>query len=85
MKLLWENKKWVFFGSCVDGQRFEIEGINVWKHEWNSLIEPNAQVKGPRYGQSFEFPVYKIEHEGKLITFAAGEFSNCMWGFYVHA
>lgn len=29
-------------------------------------------------GQSFEFPVYKIEHEGKEVTFATGEFSNCM-------
>jgi hypothetical protein len=85
MKLFWKNDNWEFYGACGDGQKFEIDGINVWNHDWVSLSEPKAKVKDPRYGQSFEFPVYKMEHEGKQVTFAAGEFSNCMWGFYVRA
>ena len=85
MKLFRKNDKWEFFGACADGQEFEINGINVWKHAWVSLNEPKAKVKDPSYGQSFEFPIYKVEHEGKQATFAAGEFSNCIWGFYVRA
>ena len=74
---------WKYIGHCVDGATFDIAGLNVWQHEWIKVAEPDAHVKDPAYGSLFKFPVYAIEADGKRILFAAGEFSNCVWGFYV--
>jgi NAD(P)-dependent dehydrogenase (short-subunit alcohol dehydrogenase family) len=70
------------FGNCVDGQRFVIEGVNVWDHEWRRTSEAQAEVEDPLYHQSFKFNVWEIEADGKKLRFAAGEYSNCVWGFY---
>ena len=73
---------WEFFGATPDGQSFQIGGLDVWKHEWRDTSE-RAYVKDPHYQQDFTFHVYEIGSPGAVVTFAAGEFSNCMWGFYV--
>jgi len=44
-----------------------------------------ADVTDPRYGQHFTFDVWSIATGKKSVQFAAGEFSNGMWGFYVEA
>lgn len=41
------------------------------------------KVKDPVYHQDYTFEVWQAEIEGKIYHFAAGEFSNCMWGFYL--
>jgi hypothetical protein len=74
---------WDFFGACAEGQRFEIEGVNVWDQEWVRSNRETADVLDPLYGQRFHFAVYEISVAGKPAAFAAGEFSNCMWGFYI--
>ena len=73
---------WEFFGAAPDGQSFQIGGLDVWKHKWRDTKEW-AHVQDPRYHQDFTFHVYEIGSSDAAVTFAAGEFSNCMWGFYV--
>lgn len=68
-------------GTCIDGDRLVIGGINVWDEKWKPTGK-KAAVKDPIYKKHFLFPVFHIEREGKIIEFAAGEFSNCMWGFF---
>jgi len=41
-----------------------------------------ASISDPAYGQRFEFAVYEIVAGDQRTVFAAGEFSNCIWGFY---
>lgn len=74
---------WSFFGSCVDGNTFEISGINVWTHSWNPVASERVAVIDPLHGQNFQVRVYEITCDRGYIKFAAGEFSNCVWGFYV--
>lgn len=38
-------------------------------------------VRDPLYGQEYKFPVYTVVTRGEEQEFAAGEFSNCIWGF----
>jgi hypothetical protein len=76
------DSDWEFAGATPDGQSFKIAGLDIWKHEWKATKE-RAHVKDPRYHQEFTFHVYEIRSGDKIVTFAAGEFSNCMWGFYV--
>ena len=78
------DSTWQFVGVGPDGQSFMIEGLDVWKHEWRDTKE-RARVKDPRYQQDFTFHVWEIRNEDRIVIFAAGEFSNCMWGFYVRS
>jgi len=73
---------WRYVGRCVDGQRFLIEGVDVSDHEWRHTDEPDAEVEDPLYHQPFRFDVWELEANGRRIRFAAGEFSNCIWGFF---
>jgi len=76
---------WKFIGACSDGERFEIEKTNVWDHKWIRREGQKAEVKDPLYNQDFHFEVFQISIFNRHIVFAAGEFSNCIWGFYVPA
>ncbi|GAB3839737.1 hypothetical protein [Hymenobacter jeollabukensis] len=72
---------WHFLGSCLDGESFLISGLDVWQHPWRSQPE-SATVTDPIYGVSKVFGVYAIGPAEAPVRFAAGEFSNCVWGFY---
>jgi hypothetical protein len=42
-----------------------------------------ADTKGNLTAQEVVMSVYSLEARGKSIRFAAGEFSNGVWGFFV--
>ena len=75
--------EWKLAGVVPDGREFKIQGVNVWSKKWNAIRNEFAHVQDPLYKQPFTFQVYSIINDGVVIRFAAGEFSNCMWGFYV--
>ena len=75
------DDNWTFVAACVDGQSLLIDGIDVWKHAWHDTKDL-AHVKDPKYHQDFAFHVFEIRDGDSTIQFAAGEFSNCVWGFY---
>ena len=70
-----------FLGSSPDGKSFMIDGVDVWGREWRDTNR-KVQVKDPVYHQDFTFRIYEMLDGNKVVLFAAGEFSNCMWGFY---
>jgi hypothetical protein len=78
--------KWRFVGSCVDpalgGGPFLINGINIWDCEWQQDESQFPEVRDPIYKQAHIFSVYTVTQGERSATFAAGEFSNCIWGFY---
>jgi hypothetical protein len=74
---------WKFVGSCADGEEFEIQGINVWSCEWVQAKSEVAEVRDPLYKQLRKFSVYDLVQGESKVRVAAGEFSNCIWGFYV--
>jgi hypothetical protein len=76
---------WRYVGHCVEGQQFLIDGVDVWNHKWRPTNEPGVEVEDPLYHQPHSFNVWELESDGRLIRFAAGEFSNCIWGFYRRA
>jgi hypothetical protein len=76
------DSEWEFVGVVLDRQPFAIDGVDVWKHEWTDT-KARAHVKDPRYHQDFTFYVWEVRSGDRIVCFAAGEFSNCIWGFYV--
>lgn len=77
-----DNSNWVFLSIVYDSQSFAIDGVDVWKKEWIQTDE-KVDVKDPKYNQPFSVHVFEIHEGSKVVRFAAGEFSNCVWGFYV--
>jgi hypothetical protein len=75
-------QKWKYIGTCTELQPFEIAGLNVWKFDWTRRGD-RAYVNDPLYNQEFCFSVYEIRSGDHLVTFAAGEFSNGVWGFFL--
>jgi Cysteine-rich CPCC len=81
--LLRETVGWKFFHAGPEGQNCQIGGISIWGHKWVEISGEMVIAKDPLYGQTFRFPVYQIVHGPERAVFAAGEFSNGMWGFFV--
>lgn len=77
------ERVWRFAGSSSQGEAFEIQGVNVWERGWQVSPGEEAHVNDPVYGQGFIFRVFTIQDGDDTIEFAAGEFSNGVWGFYV--
>ncbi len=50
---------------------------------WKGVHGSKTRVTDPLYGQSFEFAIHDIQTESGPLRFAAGEFSNGVYGFYV--
>ena len=75
------ERVWRLLTTGVDG-RVELFGGNIFEAEWRPAGE-TAVVLDPLYGQEFRFPVYRAVVRGTERVFAAGEFSNCVWGFYI--
>jgi len=73
---------WEHIKTLVDSERFEINGMNIWDSDWKNTGE-SIQIKDPLYGQHYTFTVYEIMNEQSSAKFAAGEFSNCVWGIYL--
>ncbi|MCA1066121.1 hypothetical protein QTG56_25460 (plasmid) [Rossellomorea sp. AcN35-11] len=74
-------KKYKFKGSTLDDS-FILNGIDIFKEKWIDTGK-EAKVTDPIYGQGFTFTVWKVIRDDKHIVFAAGEFSNNVWGVYV--
>lgn len=76
---------WRYVGHGAEGDEMEISGVRVWSHQWTCHEGERAEVTDPIHGQRYSFPVYRIVADGQQITFAAGEFSNSVYGFYMPA
>ena len=70
----------------VEGADVDIAGVNPWHGRWQALDRGPITVAHPSYPeQRHLMNVYETTATGIVITFAAGEFSNGAWGFYVPA
>jgi hypothetical protein len=77
---------WKLVNIVMDGQPISIGGVNPWKHAWVQTSEEPVEVPHPTHpSEIHKMRQYKIVTPKKEIIFAAGEFSNCVWGFYVPA
>lgn len=72
---------WKYLDTVPDGYKFKIKGLNIWDYSWNNTGE-KIIVKDPLHGQEHNLCVYEIRKGDLTVKFAAGEFSNCMWGIY---
>ena len=77
---LFTNKTWQFEVSGTAGDVI-LFGVNIFDYEWQNTHE-SVKVRDPEYDQEFKFDIYTVTINGRERKFAAGEFSNCVYGFY---
>ncbi|ULL16522.1 hypothetical protein DVH26_20000 [Paenibacillus sp. H1-7] len=59
-----------------------LNGIDIFKKKWNDT-GGKAAVIDPIYNVKKYFTVWSVQNDNdEVITFAAGEFSNCVLGIY---
>ena len=75
-KKTWKHKITGFDGNTI------LFGVNIFSYKW-IRTEEEIEVVDPLYGQEYIFPVYKVFIGENEYKFAAGEFSNSVFGFYV--
>lgn len=75
---------WNLYAIGLEGDHIFIGGLNPWQHEWHSVKEPPITVAHPSYAdQRHTMWIYELRANGETVKFAAGEFSNGVWGFFV--
>ena len=73
---------WKFVKSGIEGD-CELFGVNIFDYRWEPTNK-KIKVLDPIYNQMHEMNIYNVNIGGKVLTFAAGEFSNCVYVFYVN-
>ena len=74
--MAWEYETFGPDGQC------KLFGVNIFDYVWQNHRQA-GKVQDPIYHQDHTFEVWQVEIDGQLHSFAAGEFSNCVWGFYL--
>lgn len=75
---------WIFVSVGFEGDPVSLRGFNPWAHEWHRSNQDTITVAHPAYpSQRHTMFVYDLVVSGKRVRFAAGEFSNGVWGFYL--
>ena len=72
---------WSFVKSGIEGNCV-LFGVNIFQYHWEKTNQ-KITVSDPVYGQKHEINVYHVHLDGRKKTFAAGELSNGVYGFYI--
>jgi hypothetical protein len=66
--------KWISCGIVIEGDPIDVDGVNPWDHQWESIEQPPFELPHPAYPrQRHKMWIYEIEDGGKKVVFAAGE------------
>jgi hypothetical protein len=77
------DQGWRFVSIGFEGQPTDVAGVNPWEVKWTATGS-RITVAHPQYpSQQHQMFIYEVTGSVPPIRFAAGEFSNGVWGFYV--
>lgn len=79
------SEGWRFVSIGLEGQATNVGGINLWDVEWTPT-HGRIIVAHPAYpSQRHTMLTYEVAEAIPPVVFAAGEFSDGVWGFFVPA
>ena len=76
----YKSKTWQYEKTGIDANTVLFD-VNIFDCKWKETGQ-RVKVRDP-YGQEHKFPVYTVTINGQEYQFAAGELSNCVWGFFL--
>ena len=71
---------WIFVKSGQEGNCV-LFGKNIFDYRWTSTGQ-RVEVSDPSYNQKHLLTIYTADIGDEIVTFAAREFSNGVYGFY---
>ena len=80
-------EEWKIVGTLVcEGEPLALGGLDPWRYQWRQLDQLTIAVPHPSYPQQrHQVRVYEIADGHTVVKFAAAEFSNGVWGFFLPA
>jgi len=72
---------WKHMKTCAEGN-CDLFGVNIFDYPWE-YTGVEISVLDPIYKQKHKMFVYKIRVGDEQFTFAAGEFSNGVYGVHI--
>jgi hypothetical protein len=73
---------WAFVSIGFEGGDVDLDGVNPWSSTWVRLGE-RITVAHPSYpAQRHTMLTYEVPGPDGPVVFAAGEFSNGVWGIF---
>jgi hypothetical protein len=78
------DPRWRFVAIAFEGDPVDLGGgVNPWQHEWTST-NGRFNVAHPSYpDQRHTMFTHELVGANPVLRFAAGEYSNGVWGFFV--
>jgi len=73
--------KWKHITTCAEGYCM-LFGVNIFEYDWENTGK-KANVKARKDIRIHEFEIWRVIINGVEHEFVAGEFSNCVWGFFL--
>ncbi len=74
---------WEFKAIVFESDPIEIAGFQPWQMTWEPVPVGSVWVAHPAHSaQQHSMTVYRLAQTRPPVFFAAGEFSNGVWGFY---
>jgi hypothetical protein len=77
----WKQQTWQQETVSVDGN-CRLFGVNIFDYEWIDTGK-KATVREPNSNKTRSYDIFQVIINGEKHEFAAGELSNCVWGFYL--
>ena len=75
---------WINIATCIEGDPVVINDLDLWQHTWHALGGDPIVVAHPSYPEQLHsMRVYELRSSEKIVTFAASELSNGVWGIYI--
>jgi hypothetical protein len=77
----WKTKTWQHELTSFN-ENAQLFGVNIFDYNW-SPTGRMVNVLDPMYRQKHCFEIFRVTIDAEEHEFAAGEFSNGVWGFYL--
>jgi len=78
-----DAKYWNCSVTKGDGEKYYIEGLNIWDYKWKDTGE-SFFIKESVRQLNYRVEIYQIENENKIVKFGATESSNGAWIIYTN-
>jgi hypothetical protein len=78
-----DGNNWNCCATVMDSEKYEINGLNIWKYEWRTTGE-HFLKKETVYQTVNKIKVYEIGNENQAAKFGAFEVSNNVWLIYTN-
>ncbi len=74
---------WCLVRIAIEGDGTQVGGVSLWDAEWTPTHDRITVAHPQHLSQRHVMYTYEVAGTDRPVPFAAGEFSNGVWGVYV--